>query len=165
MINPKTTLVSLSNADQELCFAFISNNEGLRLKAYDDETGKEVDAPQGNLTIGYGTNLTEFNVNHALLLLQYDLVICEIDLKQEFDWYPALSPIRKIVMLDMCYNLGIAGLKTFTNDAKAGFIDLMATENYNAAGNDLETSLWAKEVKTRATKDIYMIQNNSWLVS
>jgi lysozyme len=157
MTNPKTTLVSLNATDQTSCETFVGTNEGLRLTPYDDKTGLPVKAPQGDLSIGFGCNLADgLTRDQATLLMQNALVDCEIELKQAFNFYTTLTPYRKIAMLDLCYNLGIGSLKSFST-----FISLMEQGDFEGASSDLlSTELYTQE-PVRTNRVIYLIKNNT----
>src|SRR5690606_9414474 len=48
----------------------------------------------------------------ALFLLDNDIKKCVDDVK-EFPWFESLDPVRQKVIVDMRFNLGLAGLKKF----------------------------------------------------
>ena len=117
----------------------IQRHEGLRLKPYYCTAGK--------LTIGYGRNLEEVGItaHEAEILLTGDLLRCEDDCLHAFPWFADLSDDRKDVILNMCFNLGLAGLKKF-----AKFLQAVELGNYDTAADEMLDSLWSRQVKSRA---------------
>ncbi|MDD2601100.1 MAG: glycoside hydrolase family protein [Kiritimatiellae bacterium] len=115
-------------------------HEGLRLKPYRCTAGK--------LTIGYGRNLDDCGISQteAYVLLENDIQNCEKQLLDEIpDIYNQLDEVRKSVLLNMCFNLGINGLLGFKNTlafVKAG--------DWERAANNMLVSRWAKQVGRRA---------------
>ena len=112
-------------------------HEGLRLKPYRCTAGK--------LTIGVGRNLEDKGISHdeAMILLRNDIAEVTAQLEQ-FDWFRALGPVRRKVLIDMCFNLGMAGLLGFQKmiEALNGLTTRqLRTKWYTAGGIDK----WAKE--------------------
>ena len=115
-------------------------HEGLRLKPYRCIAGK--------LTIGYGRNLDDCGISQseASVMLINDIMNCEKQLQAKIpDIYNGLDEVRKSVLLNMCFNLGINGLLGFKNTlafVKAG--------DWERAANNMLVSRWAKQVGRRA---------------
>lgn len=63
-----------------------------------------------------------------------------------------LSDIRKRAVIDLAYNMGKAGLSKFTN-----FLAYMKAKEFNKAGQELNESLWYKQVGRRGPNIIMMI--------
>jgi lysozyme len=115
-------------------------HEGLRLKPYRCTAGK--------LTIGIGRNLDDCGISQseAYVMLINDIMNCEKQLQAKIpDIYNGLDEVRKSVLLNMCFNLGINGLLGFKNTlafVKAG--------DWERAANNMLVSRWAKQVGRRA---------------
>ena len=115
-------------------------HEGLRLKPYRCTAGK--------LTIGIGRNLDDCGItqSEAYVMLINDIMNCEKQLQSKIpDIYNGLDEVRKSVLLNMCFNLGINGLLGFKNTlafVKAG--------EWERAANNMLVSRWAKQVGRRA---------------
>ncbi len=115
-------------------------HEGLRLKPYRCTSGK--------LTIGIGRNLDDCGISQseAYVMLINDIMNCEKQLQSKIpDIYNGLDEVRKSVLLNMCFNLGINGLLGFKNTlafVKAG--------DWERAANNMLVSKWAKQVGRRA---------------
>lgn len=116
------------------------NDEGLRLKPYKDSVGK--------LTIGIGRNLDDVGISEdeAIYLMRNDIKKCQAQLSA-FDWYSKLSAVRKNVIINMCFNLGFAGLLKFKN-----LIAAINANDYHRASIEMLTSKWADQVKNRAVR-------------
>ena len=115
-------------------------HEGLRLKPYRCTAGK--------LTIGIGRNLDDSGISQseAYIMLINDIMNCEKQLQAKIpDIYNGLDEVRKSVLLNMCFNLGVSGLLGFKNTlafVKAG--------DWERAANNMLVSRWAKQVGRRA---------------
>ena len=115
-------------------------HEGLRLKPYRCTAGR--------LTIGIGRNLDDCGISQseAYVMLINDIMNCEKQLQSKIpDIYNGLDEVRKSVLLNMCFNLGINGLLGFKNTlafVKAG--------DWERAANGMLASKWAKQVGMRA---------------
>ncbi len=115
-------------------------HEGLRLKPYRCTAGK--------LTIGIGRNLDDCGISQteAYVLLENDIQNCEKQLVDEIpEIYNALDEVRKSVLLNMCFNLGIGGLLSFNNT-----LAFIAAGDWERAANGMLASKWAKQVGRRA---------------
>ncbi len=83
----------------------VKDNEGFRAQAYRDTRGR--------LTIGFGFNVDAGISEYAASAL------CEAQLQelalylQRFWWTRGLDPVRLGVIVEMAFNLGIAGLMHF----------------------------------------------------
>ena len=108
----------------------------LRLKPYRCTAGK--------LTIGIGRNLDDCGISktEAYLLLEHDIQNCEKQLQSKIpDIYNGLDEVRKSVLLNMCFNLGINGLLGFKNT-----LAFVKVGDWERAANNMLVSKWAKQV-------------------
>ncbi len=120
--------------------AQLVRHKGLRLKPYRCTAGK--------LTIGIGRNLDDRGISQreAYVLLENDIQNCEKQLLDEIpEIYNALDEVRKSVLLNMCFNLGIKGLLEFKNT-----LAFIAAGDWERAANGMLASKWAKQVGKRA---------------
>ena len=115
-------------------------HEGLRLKPYR--------CPAGYLTIGVGRNLETKGIseNEALFLLRNDIAEVTAQLER-FDWFRALGPVRRKVLIDMCFNLGMAGLLGFQK-----MIEALKRADYEAAADEMVNSRWYGQVGERGRR-------------
>ncbi len=115
-------------------------HEGLRLKPYRCSAGK--------LTIGIGRNLDDCGItqSEAYVMLINDIMNCEKQLQAKIpDIYNGLDEVRKSVLLNMCFNLGISGLLGFKNT-----LEFIKVGDWERAANNMLVSRWAKQVGRRA---------------
>ncbi len=115
-------------------------HEGLRLKPYHCTAGK--------LTIGIGRNLDDsgISLSEAYIMLINDIMNCEKQLQAKIpDIYNGLDEVRKSVLLNMCFNLGISGLLGFKNT-----LAFIKARDWERAANNMLVSRWAKQVGRRA---------------
>lgn len=119
--------------------ALILDHEGMRLKPYRCTAGK--------LTIGAGRNLEDegISVEEAMFLLRNDLMGTKDMLARVIPCWHKLSDNRKMVLIDMCYNLGMPRLLKFKMMLAA-----LVTGDYNRAAREMLDSKWAKQVGQRA---------------
>ena len=120
--------------------AQLVRHEGLRLKPYRCTAGK--------LTIGIGRNLDDCGISQseAYVMLINDIMNCEKQLQAKIpDIYNGLDEVRKSVLLNMCFNLGINGLLGFKNT-----LAFIKAGDWERAANNMLVSRWAKQVGCRA---------------
>jgi lysozyme len=117
----------------------LKTEEGLRLKPYRCSEGK--------LTIGYGRNIQDVGISkeEAEILLQNDINKTIQDLDKYIPWYKTLSENRQVVLIDMCFNLGLSEFLKFKNT-----LALIQKGDYLAASKAMLQSKWAKQVGKRA---------------
>jgi lysozyme len=118
----------------------LKQDEGLRLLPYKDTVGK--------LTIGYGLNLdagiTEVEANWILQNRVNDI---KRSLHSSFNWYRAMDGARQDVIVNMVYNLGLAGVLRFKK-----MIGSLENQDYDRAAHEMLDSKWATQVGKRAER-------------
>jgi GH24 family phage-related lysozyme (muramidase) len=75
--------------------------------------------------------------------------------------FSELSEVRKRVLTDMTFNLGVPGLKNFKKMCAA-----IESQDYASAAVEMKSSKWCKQVKTRGDTLVEMMKSNSdpeWL--
>ena len=113
-------------------------HEGSRNRPYPDTNGV--------LTIGIGHNLNKPLSDRAILQIFHDdLADAKNDCLHAFPFFSELTEARQWVLINMCFNLGLAGLHRFTK-----FLKALELGDYETAANEMLDSLWAKQVKIRA---------------
>lgn len=151
LFNPKTVPYPLKGLMQ------IGLDEGLRLKAYQDEFGK--------WTIGLGH--TPAYPGEVITQQQaYNIFIKDIKtdgwdpVQENFPWAAALGEVRNWVLVNMSYNMGINALLAFTDT-------LSAMQNGDLVGviNGMKESEWYGEVTTRARQLMMQYYTNEWFVN
>lgn len=119
----------------------LSIDEGVRLLPYVDTVNK--------LSIGVGRNLTDrgISLKESDYLLSNDIDMVVAQLNKSLPWWITLTEPRQRVLCNMCFNLGISKLLTFTNT-----LAFMRTGDYERAAIGMEHSLWARQVGKRAER-------------
>lgn len=156
--------------------------EGLRLMAYDDATGYPVPPGgtcRGKLTVGVGRNLDgnpltkmEMGIighdgrsrpithDQAIMLLDHDIASTCHALHENMSWWEYMDEIRARVLVDLCFNMGVVTLLGFKH-----FLSNMRTAAFNAAADELESSLWFNQVHTRGVRLVAMVRTGEdWTV-
>jgi len=119
-------------------YEMLKRHEGFRSKMYKDSVGV--------WTIGYGLNLEAgITEEEAAYLLDMRVKKIEERLSKSLHFWNDLSPIRKEVLINMAYNLGVDGLLKFHTTLR-----LVGEKRYEEASNQMLNSLWARQVPTRA---------------
>ena len=124
--------------------------EAFRAFPYNDATGERVTCrPGGFLTWLYGLNLEiAATEEFADAVMSWYCDGLDEDLSA-YDWYRDLGDVRKSVLLDMAFNVGVEGLLGFTEMIAA----LSATPpNYAAAADQILLSVAAHELRARYDK-------------
>ena len=130
----------------------LKRHEGFRALVYTDTTGHK--------TIGYGFNIEAgITMQSAEALLQSQIAEIWIDCNQEFNhfWW-RLSRERQAVILNMVFNLGMAGFKKFKK-----MISAIADGDDEAVVKEMLDSKWAKQVKGRARELADQWRDNAWI--
>lgn len=127
--------------DPDIVIEQLKRHEGFRSKPYKCTADKT--------TIGYGRNLEDVGIStaEAEYLLLNDLEQAIKDAKALFCNFAELSENRQAVLVNMAFNLGRSRLKTFSNMRAA-----VEHKDFCRAADEMLDSLWAKQVKGRATE-------------
>jgi len=116
-------------------------DEGLRLFPYEDETG--------HITIGVGRNLTNDGISspEAITLLMNDIQAATTALSQNYPWTDVVDEVRREVLINMVFNLGIGDFSQFRE-----FLAAVQVGNWQEAANKMLDSEWARQVGPRAQR-------------
>lgn len=124
-------------------------DEGLRLKAYKDTVGV--------WTVGYGhahvAPGTVWTPEQAEAQLVRDVVKHNAELDAALPWVKTLDPVRRRVLQNMAFNLGIGsaekrtGLLGFRNT-----LEFVRNGQYLQASTNMLASKWAQQVGKRADR-------------
>jgi lysozyme len=119
----------------------LEKHEGFRQFPYRDTTG--------HLTIGIGRNIEERGITRAeaLYLLQNDINDFKRQLSDRLYWFDNCNEQAQVVLIDMCFNLGLTGLLQFTKT-----LEHFKNENYRLASEEMLKSKWAQQVGERAVE-------------
>lgn len=131
----------------DICWARLQREEGDKLFAYNDKTGKRVTCrPEGNLTIAIGVNLEEGLDEEESEYLSKRRLLRTAAALSKFSWYGRASCTinRKSIFLDVGFNAGVNGLLHFPHMLSAA-----DKEDWETATNELLNSDAARKDPNR----------------
>ena len=115
--------------------------------------------PAGHVTIGYGHNLENgISKEAAEFILQQDMEAAWRAVSRQFKWFKKLDIVRQFVLVDMCFNMGIAKLCTFKK-----FLAALRRSDFFSAANEMLNSRWAGQVGRRARELAEMMKTGEYL--
>lgn len=135
------------------------NREGLHVAYLDTEK---------ILTIGYGHNLianpipgldknAAITEKRAQEILMDDLAVFAAGLDREIPWWRKLDAPRQAVLLNMAFNMGVAGLLTFHRTLRA-----VREMRWGDARDGMLASKWASDVGRRAPELAMQMLTGEW---
>jgi GH24 family phage-related lysozyme (muramidase) len=165
----------------------IAINEGCRLRMYIDTVGVP--------TIAYGFNLQNADARAILQkagvtdiagVISGATALTQTQAESTFDQmlpryvndakstlapgvFDKLSDARRFVIVDMAYNLGVAGWLGFPsaraaiNAAVAATDTATKTARYNEAADQMKNSAWYSQVGNRAKRNVAMMRSSGWV--
>ena len=140
----------MSAIDSNKASKYITYNEGYRRYVYTDSVGID--------TIGIGFNLEEgLSEEECEAVLRIRMRRGINELSARIPEYCSVSSVRKIVLLDMHYNLGIGRLLKFKK-----MIAALAKRDYQLAAKEMLDSQYARQVKGRAKRNSFMMETGEW---
>lgn len=131
-------------------YELLEKDEGYRQFPYKDT--------RGNTTVGIGRNLESRGISRdeALYLLQNDVKAVVSELLHVYLWVNNLSDVRKIVLINMAFNMGVPELLQFRSMWNA-----LEARNYELAAKEMLNSEWAKQVPNRAERLAHFMERDS----
>jgi lysozyme len=128
----------------------LRRDEGVRSTAYQDT--------QGVWTVGVGHNLkVPLSPDAINQILADDMQAAETACLSLPIWKDLSEP-RKGVLLNLCFNLGFAGLMNF----RKMYVALEA-KDYAQAGAELLDSIYARQVGARADRLARQMETGEWV--
>ena len=121
----------------------------------------------GYLTIGIG-HLIDKRLGGRLpdhiidALFDHDLASHRQELEKALPWLYTLDPVRQAVLLDMTFNLGP---EPFDGDGFKDwpkFVQQVRQRRFDAAADNMLSTLWARQVKGRAVRLADMMRTGRW---
>lgn len=140
------------NRVEAMLEGMLLKEEAKKLFVYDDATGlpiKPGTLVKGHPTIGIGRALDTHGISSAEAdyLIAGDIFQVEQEAEKAFPWYLALSDERKVVILSMLFQLGLAGVQGFHE-----FLLAMEHQNWLRAAAEMRSSLWHAQTPDRADR-------------
>lgn len=146
----------------DMALALVKDAEGFSANKYL--------CPAGKVTQGYGRNLEAHPLSEEELKelnadgtvsetvaekwALHELLDCEIKLMSNII-YKNQSPVRKAVLLDMCFNIGYTGLMKFK---KMWFA--LGNKDYPSASREMKDSSWYTQVGNRGKRNVEIMASN-----
>jgi len=132
----------------------LKQDEGLRLEAYQDS--------EDWWTIGYGRLIDtrkggKISEDEAEYMLNNDIDNVINAVIREFPWFNDLSDVRREVVLNMVYNLGLPKFKGFRNTITA-----LQRHDWTDASREMLDSLWSRQVGNRAIRLSEAMRTGQW---
>lgn len=125
-------------------------HEGFRASPYLDTRGVS--------TVGYGQRVDEMVLTERAAAEMLEKRIDEDRAAlSEFPWFLDLSEVRRAVLLDMAYQLGVEGLLKFTR-----MIFALRVGDFKGARTEMLSSEWATQTPQRAAQLAIMLQTDAW---
>ena len=119
----------------------IKESEGFVEHVYNDSLGIP--------TIGFGFAIKDLildeDIAEQILVRKVKKLVDRVDKK--FDWFNLADDRVKEVIVEMCYQLGLAGFSKFKKT-----ISYIEKKNYYEASKEMLDSKWAKQTPNRAKK-------------
>ena len=119
----------------------IKESEGFVEHVYNDSLGIP--------TIGFGFAIKDLildeDIAEQILVRKVMKLVDRVDKK--FDWFNLADDRVKEVIVEMCYQLGLAGFSKFKKT-----ISYIEKKNYKEASKEMLDSKWAKQTPNRAKK-------------
>jgi lysozyme len=129
-------------------------HEGMRNRPYYDN------ATPPRLSIGVGRNLDDVGLfpDEIDLMLTNDINRAIKDLTDHLAWWNSLDEPRRIILANMCFNLGISRLLQFHKMLAA-----LQAGDYQKAADEMVNSDWYKQVGVRGLELVNQMRTGDLL--
>lgn len=151
--------------DKQKLIDLISDHEGVKLKVYDDATGKELKAGDvlvGHPTIGIGRNVAKDGLGISQEEAEF-MLMNDIDrVKEEIKNFPIehLNEVRTAIIIDMAFNMGIT---RFNPTMWKKTFQAIVNEDWQKATTEMLDSNWARQTKRRSARLSQMMLLGKWI--
>ncbi len=130
--------------DMKKMVAELRRDEGVVPSAYQDSLGWWTIGVGRLIDKRKGGKLSDDEIDY---LLNNDIAKFSKLLDINIPWWRTLDDVRQRVLLNMAFNLGVAGLMGFKNT-----LAYVKSGDYTKAASNMLLSKWATQVKGRATR-------------
>lgn len=128
----------------------LKRHEGFMAHIYQCSGGKN--------TIGYGFNLDAgIDEELATVILNHQYSVVKRECSRNFPWYSTLDRVRRFVIENMVFNMGLTRFQTFQRT-----IEAVRTGQYSVAAEEMLDSKWAKQVGARADELAKMMKTGKF---
>jgi lysozyme len=135
--------------DIDLLMSDLLIEEGWRDSIYDDQTRRVIVSGvivEGVATVGCGLT-GPFTKDELMPITKSRALTAWATLQKAIPWVNDLPEPQQRALTDMAFNLGVTGLLKFHE-----FLGFMQAHNFEWAADDLNTTLWARQVPNRARR-------------
>lgn len=151
--------------DKQKLINLISDHEGVKLKVYDDYTGKELKAGDvlvGHPTIGIGRNVAKDGLGISQEEAEFMLMNDIERVKEEIKNFPIehLNEVRTAIIIDMAFNMGIT---RFNPAIWKKTFQAIVNEDWQKATTEMLDSNWARQTKRRSARLSQMMLLGKWI--
>jgi lysozyme len=129
------------------------------LELHEGKKSKLYKCTAGKWSIGVGRNLEDKGLrpDEIELMFKNDIQEAVDELEKFFPWTKGLDPVRKYVLVDMSFNMGITVLRQFVNT-----LGMVQRGEYKKASEAMLQSKWASQVGNRARRLSKMMDTGQW---
>lgn len=129
--------------------AYNRNTLARQLRLHEGERLWPYRCTAGKWTIGVGRNLDDQGISpeESAMMLANDITAVDANLTRQLPWVTRLDDVRRRVLLDMAFNLGVGGLLEFKRTLAA-----VERGQYQQAAEMMLQSKWAGQVGQRAQR-------------
>ena len=115
--------------------------------------------PVGKLTIGWGRNLDDVGLSddEAEMLLLHDVERTAAAVRAALPWAAQLDEVRRAVLIELAFNMGLGGLLTFER-----MLEALQRGDWDTAAQELLDSRYARQVGARARRLAERLRTGSW---
>lgn len=146
--------------DEAALMAELERDEAVRLFPYDSATGHPIGPGSvvvGTVTVGIGRDLNTHGLTRPeSLYLAANNVDEACARLNQIPWFKVLDPVRKRVLVEMSFNMGVDGVLKFQN-----MVIALRARNWKQASADMLDSKWAKQVGKRAERLARMMETGA----
>lgn len=132
----------------------LRRDEGMRLSAYQDHLGFWTIGIGRLIDSRKGGGITDAEAEY---LLQNDIKKVQDQVFKSLPWAASLTEARQGVLLNMAFQLGIAGLLKFKNT-----LAYVEKGMFMAAANEMLKSAWAEQTPARAARLSRQMMTGEW---
>lgn len=124
--------------------------ESVRRFPYEDSVGK--------VTIGVGRNLDDVGLSDDEVNFLHTNDLTRVwDEASSLSWFPGLDDVRKLIVLDMIFNMGLSRFLGFVNT-----IDALIHKDYMTAAREMIDSKWYRQTGRRAKRLTAAMASGEW---
>ena len=146
-------------------YSQLKRDESEVLYVYDDATGKPIvrgSTVVGYPTVGIGILLDKdkgggLRPEESEFIFRNRLKLLDAELSDRLPWISKLDPARKGVLINMAFQMGVAGLLGFKNT-----LAMVESGRYRDAAKGMLQSKWATQTPARANRLSRQMETGIW---